>query len=126
MNNKKIKIIKDNKTWKYNFKKEGKYNFEIVFNDFINDLERFFDNCIHIISLDLSNFNSSNIINCKCMFAVCANLKKIIGINKLNTNKVIHMETMFQKCYELDYLDLSNFNTENVTNMSYMFTGCNI
>ena len=31
---------------------------------------------------------------------------------------------MFQLCEELEYLDLSNFNTENVTNMSYMFDSC--
>ena len=31
---------------------------------------------------------------------------------------------MFQLCTELEYLDLSNFNTTNVTNMSYMFNQC--
>ena len=34
------------------------------------------------------------------------------------------MRTMFQECNELIYLDLSNFNTSNVTNMSYMFNEC--
>ena len=32
---------------------------------------------------------------------------------------------MFQQCNELQYLDLSNFNTVNVTNMSFMFNNCN-
>ena len=31
---------------------------------------------------------------------------------------------MFQGCKELEYLDLSNFNTANVTDMSYMFNEC--
>ena len=31
---------------------------------------------------------------------------------------------MFYKCKDLEYLDLSNFNTENVTNMSGMFNRC--
>ena len=31
---------------------------------------------------------------------------------------------MFQGCHELEYLDLSNFNTSNVTNMEYMFNNC--
>ena len=35
------------------------------------------------------------------------------------------MSTMFQDCNVLEYLDLSNFNTSNVTDMSYMFFGCN-
>ena len=35
------------------------------------------------------------------------------------------MTTMFQLCKELEYLDFSNFNTENVIDMSYMFYDCN-
>ena len=35
------------------------------------------------------------------------------------------MISMFQECYELEYLDLTNFNTSNVTDMSRMFFGCN-
>ena len=31
---------------------------------------------------------------------------------------------MFQSCYELEYIDLSNFDTSNVTDMSYMFKEC--
>ena len=31
---------------------------------------------------------------------------------------------MFNECYSLISLDLSNFNTHNVTNMSYMFYKC--
>ena len=35
------------------------------------------------------------------------------------------MNTMFQACYVLEHLDLSNFNTSNVTNMAWMFYQCN-
>ena len=35
------------------------------------------------------------------------------------------MRTMFQACYELEYLDLSKFNTSNVTDMSWMLCDCN-
>jgi surface protein len=31
---------------------------------------------------------------------------------------------MFQGCKELEYLDLSNFNTINVTDMGWMFCNC--
>ena len=34
------------------------------------------------------------------------------------------MNQMFQQFNELVYIDLSNFNTANVTNMSYMFNHC--
>ena len=32
---------------------------------------------------------------------------------------------MFSNCFSLISLNLSNFNTYNVTNMSYMFYNCN-
>ena len=31
---------------------------------------------------------------------------------------------MFYGCKSLTTIDLSNFNTQNATNMSYMFDGC--
>ena len=31
---------------------------------------------------------------------------------------------MFYRCYSLKELNLSNFNTNNVTNMNYMFYAC--
>ena len=35
------------------------------------------------------------------------------------------MKAMFQACNLLEYLDLSNFNTQNVSDMSWMFCECN-
>ena len=35
------------------------------------------------------------------------------------------MRSMFYNCNSLTSLDLSNFNTQNVTDMSYMFSNCN-
>ena len=34
------------------------------------------------------------------------------------------MKEMFQNCVELQYIDLTNFNTYNVTDMSGMFNRC--
>ena len=34
------------------------------------------------------------------------------------------MERMFQDCKSLTYINLTHFNTENVTEMNYMFYGC--
>ena len=45
------------------------------------------------------------------MFNECHKLKEIKGMNKFNTNQVTNMSGMFQSCNELEYLDLSNFNT---------------
>ena len=124
INNKKINIIKDNNKWKYKFNTEGKYIFEIIFNNNINNMKQFFEKCTNIISLDFTYFNSSNIINMYNMLSECNKLKEIKGLNKFNTRKVTNMSGMFQKCNVLEYIDLSNFNTDNVTDMSYMFNEC--
>ena len=36
------------------------------------------------------------------------------------------MESMFSGCSSLKELNLSNFNTNNVTNMVCMFSGCSV
>ena len=126
LNNKKINIINEAEKWKidYNFIIEGKYNLKIIFKKNINDLCGFFNGCSLIYSIDLSNFNSSNITDMGWMFNECHKLKEIKGINNYDTNKVTKMNSIFQGCNELEYLDLSNFNTWNVTDMEGMFNEC--
>ena len=98
---------------------------EIIFNDNITNCYALFDECSNIISLDFTNFDTSNVTDMSFMFNKCHKLKEIKGINKFITNKVTNMAAMFQECNELEYLDLTNFDTSNVTDMSYMFTCCN-
>lgn len=57
-------------------------------------------------------------------FDGCDDLENIIGIENLNTNDVFNMSHMFSGCERLNVIDLSRFNTENVTTMSYMFNDC--
>ena len=126
LNDKKIDMINEDGLWKidYNFEKDGKYSFVIIFNNNIEYMLSFFEKCYNIIYLDLSNFDSSKVTIMKWMFLQCSKLKEIKGINKLITNQVINMAGMFQACKELEYLDLSNFITSNVNDMSGMFHEC--
>ena len=57
------------------------------------------------------------------MFYACSSLKEL-NISNFNTNNVTDMKYMFFKCSSLKELNISNFNTNNVTNMEYMFSGC--
>lgn len=50
-------------------------------------------------------------------------LKKIIGLQYLNTSECLSMNGMFYQC-GADSLDVSHFNTSKVTNMYNMFYGC--
>jgi surface protein len=57
------------------------------------------------------------------MFNYCSSLTSL-DVSNFNTEKVTDMGYMFSICSSLTSLDLSSFNTENVTSMGYMFTSC--
>jgi surface protein len=57
------------------------------------------------------------------MFSGCSGLAKL-DLSNFNTNNVTNMSGMFEDCSSLTTLDLSCFNTGNVTDMSWMFCGC--
>ena len=48
----------------------------------------------------------------------------IINLNNFNTNNVTDMSGMFDGCSSLKELNINNFNTNNVTDMYRMFYGC--
>ena len=57
------------------------------------------------------------------MFSDCSSLTNL-NLSNFNTNNVTNMEAMFSYCSTLTNLNLSNFNTYNVTDMFFMFYGC--
>ena len=90
----------------------------------VSNMERMFQECKKISFLDLSNFDTSNVIDFEFMFNECHELKEIKGINQFKTSKAKNMKAMFQECNNLEYLNLSGFNTDNVTDMGWMFNQC--
>ena len=58
------------------------------------------------------------------MFRGCNSLISL-DLSNFNTQNVTDMGSMFSGCNSLISLDLSNFNTQNVTKMNSMFDGCN-
>ncbi len=57
------------------------------------------------------------------MFYECSVLNSI-DVSKFDTGNVTDMWGMFNGCKSLTILDVSNFDTSKVTDMSYMFAGC--
>ena len=57
------------------------------------------------------------------MFSGCSGLTSL-DLSNFNTDNVTDMYYMFENCSGLTSLDLSNFNTANVTDMTSMFYGC--
>ena len=71
----------------------------------------------------IENLNTSNVTDMSCMFRGCESLTSL-DVSNFNASNVTDMSGMFFECYNLKSLDVSNFNTSNVTDMSYMFRGC--
>lgn len=92
-----------------------------------------FFNCSGLTSLDLSNFDTSNVTNMGSMFGGCKSLTSL-DLSSFDTSNVTNMNCMFSmfgyyasnsmKKSNLETLNLSNWNTSNVTNMSLMFHNC--
>ena len=57
------------------------------------------------------------------MFSRCLSLK-YLNLKNFNTNNVTNIPGMFSEYSSLIELNLNNFNTNNVTDMGYMFSGC--
>ena len=74
-----------------------------------------------LTSLDLSNFDTRNVPNMNHMFSGMHKLKQLQLPATFDTSKVTDMGYMFYNSKSLTSLDVSMFNTENVTNMREMF-----
>ena len=71
-----------------------------------------------------ASFANARPTSCCRWFGNCFYLTEIEGIENLNTQNVTDMSEMFTCCYALTSLDVSNFNTQNVEDMTDMFLGC--
>ena len=93
----------------------------------VTDMSYMFYQCSAIQSLDLSHFNTSKVTDMKCMFCDCG--LKSLNISKWDTSNVTNMVAMFAQCYYLESTDniigWSGLNTSNVTNMQSMFNSSN-
>lgn len=73
--------------------------------------------------LDLSSWNTSNVITMRSMFSKCKSLISV-DVSSFNTSLVTRMDFMFSECAHLKSIDLSNFNTQCVVSMQAMFQNC--
>lgn len=93
--------------------------------------ERTFSYAISLLSLDLSEWDVSNVTNMYYMFGTSTSngrqpmkLTSIGDVGDWNTANVNTMGVMFQNCSSLETLDVSNWDVGNVTDMHLMFSGC--
>ena len=94
----------------------------------VTNMSYMFRHCNNLTSLNVSNWDTSNVTNMSHMFSNCYKLIEIIGIENFNTSNVTSFcggdFGLFSNCESLTQLDLSNWDTSNITDMCYMFREC--
>ena len=97
----------------------------------VTTMRNMFSGCKQVIDLDVSSFNTAKVTTMNHMFAFyepdanfgSTNTSKLILTN-FDTSNVTDMSYMFCGNTALSVLDVSSFNTSKVTTMNYMFYSC--
>ena len=63
---------------------------------------------LYLVSLDLSNFDTSNAMVISVMFLNCESITSI-DISSFNTGKLKRISSLFNSCKQLLYIDISSF-----------------
>ena len=84
---------------------------------------KMFYGCKSLENINLSRFDTKNIVTMCCMFMNCKNLKQL-DLSRFSTGNVREMTHMFFRCSSLEQVNLSGLDTHNVEYMGQMFYGC--
>ena len=122
-NEKRIKIFGTD------FVKNNKQNCEILYENKKYDLTEYFDienKSIPDNILEIKLIMNNYITNMSCMFLNCGNLISLPDFHKLDTIYVYDMHSLFSNCINLTEIDynISEWNTENCEDISYLFCKC--
>ena len=89
--------------------------------------------CTNIETIDISSFNTSNVIYMQNMFSMYDNnnftvienkLSNIILGDNFDTQNVTNIVQMFAGCEKLTQINVENWNTSNINNISSVFAYC--
>ena len=87
------------------------------------DMEYMFSDCKNLTNLNLTGFNTSNVTAMSGVFSSCEKLAEV-DLSGFDTSKAGSLHGMFSGCKELTTLDVSGFDTSNIKDMGFMFFGC--
>ena len=90
----------------------------------VNSMYQMFSNCESLTNLSVGSWDVSNVTDMYGMFRRCASLTSL-DVGDWDVSKVVDMSIMFQSCNLLTSLDVSNWNVSSVINMYQMFYQCN-
>ena len=90
----------------------------------VTSMYQMFNSCSALETITgLNTLNTESCTDMSYMFAYCSRLREV-DVSNFDTANVVNMYDMFYYCSALTSLDVSGFNTAKVTNMSYIFGSC--
>ncbi len=106
------------------------FNLGLTNTEYINDMDvssatsmrAMFHTCMNLITVDLSNWHTDNLVDMSLMFYGCKSISEMNILN-FNVSNVENMHYTFNNCQSLTSLDLSDWNTPKLTDLSYTFYG---
>ena len=121
-------VLSDNNTvltFYYDSKKESRGGLSV--GPFADEEDRAWNNyrlSISSVVFDKSFANCTTLTSTAYWFYECSNLTDITGISNLKTDHVTDVMFMFHGCESLTSIDVSGFKTDNLENMQGMFFRC--
>ena len=87
-----------------------------------SSLECSFKKCTNLKKFSCAT--NVNVTNARHIFYGCYNIIEINNLDKLNMHQAISMHGVFDGCHRIKELDISSWNTINVTKMWAMYADC--
>lgn len=88
----------------------------------VNNMELMFHACVSLTSLDLPNFDTSNVTDTSFMFGNCRSLTSL-DLSNFDTSNVTDMNSMFGGCSNLTII-IGSLDMSSCASCSGMFTSC--
>ena len=105
------------------FLDEGEVTIKVSWEDPINSCSNMFNGVTNIKSIDLSEFDTSQVTDMSNMFRGCTSLESL-NLQNLKLSAAETLDSMFHSCVSLKEIDFSNLDASRVTTMYGMFNGC--
>ena len=92
-----------------NLTKEGENIIILKWNSKLINCNNLFNNCVNLLSIDLSHFDSSKIKSIEYMFESCKGVK-FINLTNFNPPSVYNLWDFAHNCFALTSIDMTNCN----------------
>lgn len=86
-------------------------------------LNKLFDGNKKLVSIDVSNWDTSKVTNFAQAFYATHNLERI-DVSNFNTGNGVNFFAMFDEGYKISALDVSKWNMSSAKNIDWMFCRC--